>query len=302
MPTPRLSIGLPVHNGENFLAASIESVLSQGLEDFELIISDNASTDGTAAICARYAARDPRIRFHRSPTNRGGAWNFNRVFELSTAPLFKWQAHDDVCLPGFLQRCVATFDRAPESVVVVYPRTELIDGAGRPLTHYLPECLDTRRRWPHQRLADVLHNMTMVRAQFGVIRSSALRQTRLFDRRIAADFILFAELALLGELWELPETLFQRRIHAGISTRANSNPDQLVQWWDPTQRRHQGLVSPMLQLGWEYVRSIRRLPLSRAEKLRCSATALWIWYVRELRNLGGRWRRTRLPLFTPHAT
>jgi glycosyltransferase involved in cell wall biosynthesis len=301
MTSPRLSVGLPVYNGENFLAASIESVLRQDFTDFELIISDNGSTDRTAEICARYAAADPRVRYHRSETNQGGAWNFNRVFELSTAPLFKWQAHDDVCLPGMFRRGVETFERAPAAVVVVFPRTELVDEAGRILTHFLPEHMETRRPQPHQRLADVLRSMTMVRAQFGFVRAAALRQTRLFDRMIAADFILFGELAMLGELWEMPETLFQRRIHAGISTRANTGTDQLMQWWDPTQRKYRGLLSPMLRLGGEYFRSIRRLPLPFGEKLRCALTVVSVWFVRELRNTGGRWRQLARLRFAPRA-
>lgn len=289
MLTPRLSVGLPVFNGERFLAASIESVLRQDFSDFELIISDNASTDRTPEIGARYAAADARVRFVRSETNRGGAWNFNHVFAQSRAPFFKWQAHDDVCLPGCFRRCLETFEHAPSSVAVVFPRTGFIDEHERRLPDFPPEPMATRRRRPHERLGDVLRTMTMVRAQFGVIRSPMLRQTRLFAPMIAADFVLFAELALLGDLWELPETLFLRRIHAGISTRANRGSDQLIQWWDPSQKKYRSRIPPMLRLGREYIRSILRLPLPAAERARCIATVLRVWYVRELRNLGGRW-------------
>ena len=299
MPTPRLSVGIPVYNGEKFLASSIESVLRQDFTDFELIISDNGSTDRTPEIAAAFAAADPRVRFHRVESNQGGAWNFNRVFELSTAPLFKWQAHDDLCLPGFFRKCIEVFDRAPASVVVVYPRTLVTDEHGQPLPEYFPERMETRRPLPYQRLDDVLRRMTMVRAQFGLIRASALRQTRLFDRMIAADFVLFAELALIGEIWQVPETLFQRRIHANISTKANRGANQLIQWWDPGMRKYRGVLPPMLRLGWEYVRSIRRLPLAPIEKLRCTAVALWTWHVRELRNLGGQYKAAlRRPLLS----
>ena len=68
---PRLSIGLPVYNGENYLAESLEALLGQTYEDFELIISDNASTDGTADICQRYGKQDSRIRYIRQPRNIG---------------------------------------------------------------------------------------------------------------------------------------------------------------------------------------------------------------------------------------
>ena len=74
---PRLSVGLPVYNGEGYLAESLEALLGQSYEDFELIISDNASTDGTADICRRYAKQDSRIRYIRQPRNIGCAPNHN---------------------------------------------------------------------------------------------------------------------------------------------------------------------------------------------------------------------------------
>ena len=291
MNKPKLSIGLPVYNGENFLVAAIESVLNQDYDDFELIISDNASQDGTQAICQRYVANDQRVRYYRCETNNGGAWNYNRVFELAGGKYFKWQAHDDLCLPGFFRRCVELFEQAPPSVVVVYPRTEVIDENGKLIATYHPESLETKAALPHHRLAYVLRSMSMVCAQFGLIRADALRKTRLFDRMIAADFVLMAELAMLGEFWEVPETLFQRRVHPGVSTKANRGVSQLLQWWDPSKKTYNSFVSPMMRLGWEYLRSIRRMPLKRSERLFCYATALTVWYVRELRNLGGRYKR-----------
>ncbi|HWL14160.1 MAG TPA: glycosyltransferase family 2 protein [Opitutus sp.] len=291
MHTPHLSVGLPVFNGANFLAESIESVLRQDFADFELIVSDNGSTDETPEICRHYAAADPRIRVIRHEINRGGAWNFNHVFALGRAPFFKWQAHDDVCLPGFFRRCLDLLAAARPPVVIAYPRMELIDEHGRPLDHFLPESMETRRAQPHQRIAHVLRTMTMGRPQFGIIRTDALRRTRLYLPVIAADFVLLSELALLGEFWEVPETLFQRRIHSGCSTRANRGLDELQQWWDPSQRRYRRWLPPMLRLGLEFVRSTHRLPLPAHEKLLCDANALWVWYFRQLRNYGGRWRR-----------
>jgi glycosyltransferase involved in cell wall biosynthesis len=290
---------MPVYNGENFIAAAIDSVLSQDFTDFELSISDNGSTDRTPEICTRYAAADRRVRYYRSNTNQGGAWNFNRVFALSTAPLFKWHAHDDICLPGFFRKCVAMIEQAPQSVVVVYPKTVVTDESGKVLSGYFPERLDTRRAKPHQRLADVLRNATMVSAQFGIIRQKALRQTRMFNPMIAADFILIAELAVLGEVWELDEVLFQRRIHARISTRANSGNHQLLQWWDPSQRHYRWRVSPMMLIGWEVVRSVQRLSLRPSERFLCSAAALLTWYHREFRNIGGRFKVRLRQQFLP---
>src|ERR1700754_583434 len=93
---PRLSIGLPVYNSEDYLAESLEALLGQSFEDFELIISDNASTDGTADICRRYRGQDSRIRYIRQPRNIGGAPNHNFLVHEARGELFKWASHDDL--------------------------------------------------------------------------------------------------------------------------------------------------------------------------------------------------------------
>src|SRR5690349_16638091 len=89
---PRVSVGVPVRNGERFLVETLESLLAQTYTDFELIISDNASTDNTEAICREYAARDPRVRYYRSPQDVGLANNYNSLFARSEGDYFKWAA------------------------------------------------------------------------------------------------------------------------------------------------------------------------------------------------------------------
>src|SRR5690348_7532956 len=119
---PAVSVGLPVYNGALYLSRAVDSLLAQSFGDFEIIISDNASTDDTERICRAYAARDPRIRYVRSDTNRGLLWNFRRVLELARAPYFKWMAHDDECEPDLLRRCVDELDADP-GLVLCAPTT-----------------------------------------------------------------------------------------------------------------------------------------------------------------------------------
>ena len=114
---PRLSIGLPVYNGENFLAESLEALLGQSFEDFELIISDNASTDETAAICRRYGQQDSRIRYVRQPRNVGCASNHNFLVGQARGELFKWASHDDLYARDLLERCVDALDEYPYVVL-----------------------------------------------------------------------------------------------------------------------------------------------------------------------------------------
>jgi glycosyltransferase involved in cell wall biosynthesis len=296
---PRVSIGLPVYNGENYLVAAAQSILQQDFADFELIISDNGSTDGTEAICRRLAEGDARVRYFRSDTNRGAAWNYNRVFELARGEYFKWQAHDDVCLPSFLSSCLDVFRTAPAAVVLVYPRTSIIDAHGCVTPHLVAESLDTRDARPHQRLATVLKNLNMACPVFGLIRSSALRRTRLIGPFIASDYVLLSELAMLGELHEVPQTLFLRRVHPRISTYASRSPTQLLQWFDPSRRRYGRLLSPMMSLGVEYLRSALSIPLGNIDKMLCALTAIRVWYARELRNLGGRYKARVRRAFVP---
>src|SRR6187402_1563429 len=115
--TPRVTVGIPVYNGAEYLEQAIQSVLAQTFSDFELIICDNASTDATAAIVLDYAARDSRVRYARNRENIGSARNYNRLFELATGEDFKWMACDDLITPQFLEYCVAALDAAPCAVL-----------------------------------------------------------------------------------------------------------------------------------------------------------------------------------------
>ena len=115
----KLTIGLPVYNGDNFLEECLESILAQTFRDFKLIISDNASTDRTESICRRFAENDPRVKYYRNEKNIGAAPNFNRVFELSNTEYFKWIAHDDVHKPDFVEQCVHILETDQNPVAFV---------------------------------------------------------------------------------------------------------------------------------------------------------------------------------------
>ncbi|MFH1841801.1 MAG: glycosyltransferase family 2 protein [bacterium] len=169
---PRLSIGLPVYNGEAFVGDAIRSLLDQTFTDFELIISDNCSTDRTVEIVQAFAEQDPRVRIHRNETNLGAARNFNLVFELATAEFFKWAAADDICQPAYLARCIDMLDSDPD-IVLCHSLADQIDPDGQRVGEY---------RYPMRADApDVLTRFTdliIVRhdchAVFGVIRHDAL--------------------------------------------------------------------------------------------------------------------------------
>src|SRR5215475_6332451 len=126
---PKLSIGIPVFNGQEFLPELLDSLLGQTFTDFEIVICDNASTDRTSQICWEYERRDSRVQYVRNLRNLGAVANFNRVFELSTAPLFKWAAHDDLHHEAYLETCVRLLEENPD-VVLAHAGTAFIDDKG----------------------------------------------------------------------------------------------------------------------------------------------------------------------------
>jgi glycosyltransferase involved in cell wall biosynthesis len=114
---PNVSIGMPVYNGEKHIRQALDSLLAQNYGNFELVISDNASTDGTQEICHEYAMRDRRIRYYRNRQNMGAAWNFNRVLELSKGEYFMWAADDDGWERDYTSTLLSVISQFPESIV-----------------------------------------------------------------------------------------------------------------------------------------------------------------------------------------
>ena len=129
---PTVSLGIPVRNGEKFLKTTLDSIAAQTFQDYEVVISDNGSSDATAEICKRYAAADPRVRYSRVEENNGAAWNFCHVAREARGRYFKWVAHDDPIRPEYLEKCVEVLDARPE-IVVCFTEQVDIDEAGNPL-------------------------------------------------------------------------------------------------------------------------------------------------------------------------
>ncbi len=270
---PRVSLGMPVYNGEAYLTDALRSILDQDFEGFELVVSDNGSTDATEALCRDAAGRDPRVRYHREPENRGASWNFNRVVELSVGEYFKWASHDDLLAPAYLRTCVSVIDDGPPSLAIAYPLTMLIDENGTPV-RVCEDPFDIRLPRPHERLRAMLRTSGLRNVVFGLMRSRVLRSTRLLLPFNSSDVLLLSELSLRGEFWNVPEPLFLRRVHEGMSRRANLTPRDVARWFDPTRR---GDYFPWTRLFVEHVRSIRQAPLTADERNRALAVLVQEW-------------------------
>lgn len=129
MSTPTVSVCIPVYNGGTFIAEAIESVLRQSFSDFELVIADNCSTDGTVALIERFT--DPRIRLIRNETNLGPQRNWNIVVEAARGSFVKLLCADDLLLPDCLERQVSILSSDPSLALCCGSRI-IIDAAGRP--------------------------------------------------------------------------------------------------------------------------------------------------------------------------
>lgn len=272
----KVVIGLPVFNGEKFIASALECLLGQTYGDFELIISDNASSDRTEQICQEYAERDSRISYVRQPENLGAVPNFNRVFEISDSEYFKWAAVDDQCDPTYLEKAVQILDNHPD-VVWCHSRSSHIDVTGQLLDE--ADSLDVsyadrESQSPSARFKAVLLGKKGCLDTYGLIRSDAIRKTPLYLPCYGPEKVFIAELALLGPYKEIPETLFFARVHAEGSGNMQTEAEQQA-FTDPRRIRRFPLTRLKFLQG--YLSAIRRSAPNWAEAAKCRLAVLqWL--------------------------
>ncbi len=265
---PRLSIGLPVYNGEHYLAESLDALLGQSYEDFELIVSDNASTDGTADVCRRYQKMDSRIRYVRQPRNIGCAPNHNFLVQHASGELFKWASDDDLYARDLLRLCVEALDEHPD-VVLAHSWTAMIDTSGA-VTNAIEYPLATSSTRAPERFRSMLFDEGGD-DDGGVIRMDVLRRVAPLDSYYHSDRTIIAELALHGRFYQVPDWLYFRRDHPDRALRAFPTVRTWCTNLDP--RRADRLRHPTARLWaeyiWAYVAAIRRAPLSPADRREC---------------------------------
>jgi glycosyltransferase involved in cell wall biosynthesis len=281
---PRVTIGVPVYNGERYLGEALASAAGQTGADIEVLVLDNASTDATADIAQDFVRRDARFHYRRHATNIGPVANYNALVGLARAPLFKWLPADDRMEPGFIQACVAALDADPR-VVLATTRLEMIGIDGEPLPadpsgRYRlaaagervpdrPSIADlVALPQPVDRFRNVLYGMFGMQIStymYGVIRTDVLRRTGLEGAYPGGDKVLLAELVLHGPFREVPQTLWGCRIHP-----------QHLGGLDPAvlEGALRGRRSPRIRrmrvdqlLG--YLGGIRRAPIGWGERAGC---------------------------------
>lgn len=286
--SPKVSLGLPIYNGENFVREAIDSILTQTFTDFELVITDNGSTDKTQEICEAYAAQDARVKYFRNERNLGAAPNFNRAFEKCRGEYFKWVAHDDVMGPRFLEACVDVLDNNPD-VVLCFPNVVVIDETGKHIDKYDIN-LTSNVSSPTERFRSLTTDWHMCFDIFGLIRRDALAQTPLMGSYGHGDGVLLARLGLMGRFHKIQEVMFYSRRHMKQSMRmfgysvgeGGNDYHSYADWFDTNNQGK--FVFPQWRILQEYGRSVLEVPISVKDKLLCFAYLAW-WMVKMRREL-----------------
>lgn len=289
MSRPRVTIGVPVYNGQKYIRFTLDSLVAQTFADLEILVTDNCSTDSTPQIVAEYAARDPRVKYIRNETNIGPARNYNRSIDRASGEYFKWNPADDVCAPQFIEKCVKVLDE-DRSVVLAYPRTNVIDTQGNVVGSYEYE-IDFDHPEPAVRLwrmMTVNHKLHGAHELYGLMRTDALRLTPGFRAHVRGDSVLLARLALLGRFRRIEEHLFYNRDHTDRSSKylartavrkgsrlsryIGCGPLPSAEWWDPKLKGR--IVFPEWRVLREYLRSVQETELPAGQKLACYRTVL----------------------------
>ena len=279
---PKVSVGIPVYNGENYLEIAVNSLLQQSFQDFEVIISDNASTDRTKEICELFQAQDKRIRYHRNASNIGAAGNYKKVFQLANGKFFKWMAHDDKCSANYLEECVKALEDDP-SIVMCFPTVSLIDDDGNALplveknTYITPKGriipTNLQRNFmsahPSERYSEVLYGTTECYEFFGLSRRDIIEKTSQHDAFYGSDKVLLCELAMMGKLKEISSAICYFRIHSEQSQSLQSAKER-AEWISPDL--NYGAFMSRVKCIQGYYRSIFAYHLSFSEQIK----SLWI--------------------------
>lgn len=269
---PLVSIGMPVFNGDRYLRQALDSLLDQTYGNFEIIISDNASTDATGAICQEVVERDLRVRYYRAEKNMGAVWNFNHVFDLARGEYFMWAAFDDLRAPQYLQRCVEVLEAQPNAVMCCTD-IQIIDEEGCAVDNATVLAYSIRPVGATVRArVDALTHARLWLDIYGLIRSRVLSQTRRVLPVWGGDVVLTMELCLRGEVALVPEKLFSYRFFAD-----KTEEDSSANTTSETETRPN--KANWSQFSLEMARSVWLAPLDLSKRLKLLQVVIRDFYL-----------------------
>jgi glycosyltransferase involved in cell wall biosynthesis len=223
-----VSVGIPTYNRRELAVRAVRSVLAQDHQELEVIVSDDASPDDTAA--AIEAIGDPRVRFTRQPVNLGHAANYDWVLRQARGEYFMWLADDDHLGPGYVRRCLEELGRG---AVLAAGLARYTFEDGREIDERPTDLHDAR---PGARLVRFFANVNMNGALFGLARR---RDWEGFPDEIGGDWMLVGEMALKGRV----STLRDVRLHRSASG-ISADPERFARDWglEGLAARHHHLV------------------------------------------------------------
>jgi hypothetical protein len=252
---PLVSVGMPVYNGERYIREALDSLLAQHYENFELNISDNASSDRTEEICRSYCAMDNRVRYHRNPRNIGSTPNWHRALKLASGKYFMWAACDDCWSANYMGTLLEHLLARP-SAVLAAGKTLYIDGNGnRRATE--PDDAPTRYPNVHVGTAKQLLQQHAAGWLHGVYRKDSLLvflPTFLTAPPLGDDIVLLLEICLAREVIGSDAAIMYKRVTTTNNSKLISpkTPRETVKW--------------QCRYAWALTRVILNSPLSANEK------------------------------------
>jgi glycosyltransferase involved in cell wall biosynthesis len=250
---PLVSIGMPLYNDEDFLEESLNSLLNQTFSNFELIISDDASTDNSSEICKKYKDNDKKIKYYRNEKNLGEIANFNKALSFAKGKYFMWASGHDIWKPSFIEKCVEKLESEPSAVACT--------------TFY--NHVDTKGNFikRNTRVFNTINNSKFVGfikaiwilfdpVIYGVIKTKELKKTRGYLYVLGPDHVVRVELSLFGKFTQIPEPLFSFRKKRKEDTK-QADERRLKSWKQFNKMNWFYLKLPHLATVHEYAKSTR---------------------------------------------
>lgn len=257
-PVPLVSIGMPVYNGEKYIEDALESLLAQDHPNIELVISNNASTDRTAAICQEYAERYSHIKLISQPRNIGASGNFRAVVDAATGEYFMWAAHDDLWSPNYVSACVAVLQRH-QRYALCASTVHFIDESGS-IVNRTFENLDTTSRSTPESCAHILEQDFWC-AIYGVMRIESARRAPIERPSFGMDVAALIHICMMGKLACQTDCTFYYRLFS------NKTPESMMEVFDPY--RATKIVYPWSEIAIESLSAAIRSNLSWLERIQC---------------------------------
>jgi len=286
---PRISFALPVCNAERFLGRALDSLFAQDFDDFEVVVCDNASTDGTQNLMRRYCEADKRVRYIRNEKNIGQIENFNRVCELARGDFVRWMGADDWLEPEYARKCTAALDARPDAVGVT-TQWRYMDDEGRVDFLDVPgprvDAATPLRRL-HLTLRLLQNGELLFDPIYSLIRRDALERSGMLPVNRWTDRLLAFELCLMGPFCHLDDFLATRR------NAREPRKVRIARW----HKRYEGWKKRehRWMLYVNYAKIVGRAPLMIRQKLGCWGIILYYWMRDESRRRWGRLKRKMAP-------